>query len=52
MKFLLTRLKILVEPSGAAAAAAVLFGKLPKDVRSVGVILSGGNVDFEQLAGY
>lgn len=52
VKFLLTRLKILVEPSGAAAAAAVLFGKLPKDVRSVGVILSGGNVDFEQLAGY
>jgi threonine dehydratase len=47
MRFLLTRLKILVEPSGAAAAAAVLFGKLPPDVRSVGVILSGGNVDFE-----
>jgi threonine dehydratase len=52
VKFLLSRLKILVEPSGAAAAAAVLFRKLPQDLRSVGVVLSGGNVDLEQLAGY
>lgn len=49
VRFLLTRLKILVEPSGAAPAAAVLFGKLPRNVRSVGVVLSGGNVDFETL---
>ena len=52
VKFLLLRLKILVEPSGAVPAAAVLFGRLPKDVRSVGVVLSGGNVDFEDLAKY
>src|SRR5262245_26983360 len=52
VKFLLARLKILVEPSGAAAAAAVLFHKLPKNVRSVGVVLSGGNVDLEQIAAY
>jgi threonine dehydratase len=50
LKFLLSRMKILVEPSGAAAAAAVLFKKLPAGIRSVGVVLSGGNVDFEQLA--
>jgi threonine dehydratase len=50
MKFLLIRMKIVVEPSGAVAAAAVLNRKLPKDVKSVGVILSGGNVDLEQLA--
>jgi threonine dehydratase len=49
MRFLLARLKLLVEPSGAAAAAAVLHGKLPKNVRAAGVILSGGNVDFEVL---
>ncbi len=49
LRFLLTRLKILVEPSGAVAAAAVLYRKLPLEVRSVGVILSGGNVDFEVL---
>jgi threonine dehydratase len=46
-KFLLTRLKILVEPSGATAAAAVLFHKLPGNLRTVGVILSGGNVDVD-----
>jgi threonine dehydratase len=50
LKFLLTRMKILVEPSGAVSAAAALFGKLPKDVRKVGIVLSGGNVDFEQLS--
>lgn len=50
LKFLLARMKILVEPSGAVPAAAVLFGKLPRGVRSVGVILSGGNLDFEVLA--
>ncbi len=50
VKFLLSRMKILVEPSGAAAAAAVLFRKLPPDVRSVGVVLSGGNLDLDFLA--
>jgi len=49
MKFLLTRMKILVEPSGAASAAAVMGGKLPRDIQKVGVILSGGNVDLEYL---
>jgi threonine dehydratase len=52
VRFLLLRMKILVEPSGAVAAAAVLFRKLPDDVRSVGVVLSGGNIDFEELARY
>ncbi|MBZ5579413.1 MAG: pyridoxal-phosphate dependent enzyme [Acidobacteriia bacterium] len=52
VKFLLLRLKILVEPSGAAAAAAVLFRKLPPGMKSVGVVLSGGNIDFEELVGY
>ena len=50
VKFLLSRLKILTEPSGAASAAPVLFKKLPPGLRRVGVILSGGNVDYEVLA--
>ena len=50
MKFLLTRMKILVEPSGAVPAAAALFGKLPAGIGRVGIVLSGGNVDFDQLA--
>ena len=52
VKFLLSRLKILVEPSGAVGAAAALFHKLPPGIRSVGVVLSGGNVDYEDLARY
>jgi len=51
-KFLLTRMKILVEPSGATPAAVVLFRKLPPEIQSVGVVLSGGNVDFEDIAKY
>jgi threonine dehydratase len=50
MKFLLLRLKILVEPTGALSAAAVLCGKLPQSARHVGVVLSGGNVDADVLA--
>ena len=46
VRFLLMRMKILVEPSGAVAAAAVLFRKLPPGIGPVGVILSGGNMDF------
>ncbi|MGA2215005.1 MAG: pyridoxal-phosphate dependent enzyme [Bryobacteraceae bacterium] len=49
MTFLLARMKILVEPSGAASAAAVLYHRLPGDLRRIGVILSGGNVDLEYL---
>lgn len=43
MRFLLTRMKMLVEPSGAAPAAAVMTRKI--SARRCGVILSGGNVD-------
>ena len=50
--FLLLRLKILVEPSGAAAAAAVMFRKLPPGIGTVGIVISGGNVDFEDLCAY
>jgi len=49
MRFLMEKVRIVVEPSGAVALAAVLFGMLPPGIRSVGVILSGGNVDFEFL---
>jgi threonine dehydratase len=49
---LLLEWKLVVEPSGAVSAAAVLFGKLPPEIRSVGVVLSGGNVDLDQIARY
>jgi len=49
MRFLIERMKILVEPSGAVAPAAALFGKLPSGIHTAGVIISGGNVDGEVL---
>ena len=50
MALLASRMKLLVEPGGAAAFAALLHGKLP-DVsgRKVGIVLSGGNVDLERF---
>jgi threonine dehydratase len=52
VKFLLLHLNIVVEPSGAVPAAALLFHKLPPGIRTAGVVLSGGNLDFEELASY
>ena len=51
VRFLLLRGKLLVEPTGAVPAAALLAGKLPlpKGAR-VGLVLSGGNVDPRTLA--
>ncbi|HWM80145.1 MAG TPA: threonine/serine dehydratase, partial [Methylomirabilota bacterium] len=51
VRFLLLRAKILVEPTWAVPAAALLAGKLPmpKNLR-VGVVLSGGNIDSALLA--
>jgi len=49
MKFFLTRMKMVVEPSGAVPAAALFHHKLPKGPRKIGAIVSGGNVDLELL---
>jgi threonine dehydratase len=46
VRYLALRAHIVLEPSGAVAAAAVLSGRLPIPAGSrVGVILSGGNID-------
>ena len=50
IRFMLFRMKIMVEPSGAAAAAAVMFQKLPANLQRVGVVLSGGNIDASVLS--
>ena len=49
VKYLMARLKIVAEPSGSVAAAAVLFGKLPAGIGKVGITISGGNVDWDLL---
>ncbi len=50
MRFAFERLKLVIEPSGAAALAAVLSAKLNVTGRRVGVVLSGGNVDPRSYA--
>jgi threonine dehydratase len=49
MLLLWERMKLVVEPSGAVAAAPVLGRKIRADGKRVGVILSGGNLDLHQL---
>lgn len=49
--YLMSRTKMVVEPSGAVAAAALLQGRIKGPAGRVGVVLSGGNVDAEALAG-
>ena len=51
MFFLWERMKIVVEPTGALAAAALLEKKLDAKGLRVGVVLSGGNVDLVWAAG-
>jgi threonine dehydratase len=54
MLFAFERLKVVLEPSGAVALAAVMSGKMDAGGVRVGVILSGGNVSpvrFAELTG-
>ncbi len=48
--FAFTHLKLVVEPGGAVALAALLAGKLDVRGRVVGAVLSGGNVDAAVFA--
>jgi threonine dehydratase len=52
MRFLYARAKLACEPAGAAAAAAVLGGKVAlRRGERVGLFVSGGNVDAEKASG-
>jgi threonine dehydratase len=48
MRFAFERLKIVIEPSGAAPLAALLFEKLPQRYARIGIVISGGNVDADR----
>jgi threonine dehydratase len=50
MRFAFDRLKLVVEPSGASALAALLADKVDARGARVGVVLSGGNVDATTFA--
>ena len=45
IRFAFENLKVVLEPGGAVALAAVLADKVPSDKEHIGVILSGGNID-------
>lgn len=49
MEFLWTRMKLVVEPSGAVSLAGVLSGKIDIQSKRVGIIISGGNIDLTQF---
>ena len=49
MRFLFERMKIVVEPSGAATVAALFKHKNKFQNQKVGVIISGGNLDLTQF---
>ena len=50
MRFLFERLKVVVEPSGASALAALLAGRVTLSGGRAGIVLSGGNVDVQRFA--
>lgn len=52
IKILLERAKLLVEPAGAAPAAAMLSGKVAVEGKKVVLVLSGGNLDLGRLKGW
>lgn len=49
MLLLWERTKLIVEPSGAVAAAPALFRKIGSAGKKIGIILSGGNLDLRKL---
>lgn len=49
MRTLWERLKLIVEPSGAVSAAIAIHKKFPVEGKRIGIILSGGNLDLDQI---
>ena len=52
MFYLWERLKLIVEPTGALAAAALLETNVAAGAARIGVVLSGGNVDLSEIDGW
>jgi len=52
LKTLLMEDKLLTEPSGAVTSAALLAGKVPFENNKVVAVISGGNVDIENIKKY
>jgi threonine dehydratase len=48
MRFFAERMKMVVEPTGCLAAAAVMHGAIDLRGQRVGIVISGGNVDLQR----
>lgn len=48
MRFAFERMKLVIEPTGAAGLAAVLHHRLPHRYDRIGIVVTGGNVDPER----
>jgi len=51
MKLVMERMKIVIEPSSATAVAVAMSKEFQEleGIKRVGIVLSGGNVDLNQL---
>lgn len=49
MRLLWERMKLIVESSGAVSAAAAIQGKISARGKRIGIVLSGGNLDLDQI---
>ena len=52
IQFAYRELKLVIEPGGAVALAAILAGKIDIEGKNVAILLSGGNVDAEKFASF
>lgn len=50
MRYVVERMKQVIEPSAGTGPGAILAGKVPSDIRRLGVVLCGGNVEMSTLA--
>ena len=50
MRFFATRMKIVAEPTGCLGAAAVIQRRIGVTGKSVGIVISGGNIDMTRFA--
>jgi threonine dehydratase len=50
MRYVVERMKQVIEPSAGTGPGAILAGKIPANIRRLGVVLCGGNVEMSTLA--
>ncbi len=50
LRFVLPRMKLIVEPTGAVPIAAVMQNRIPSSAKRIGIIVSGGNIAMELLS--